>query len=510
LPLYAPESIRSVWHITFEYPRIAKVGGLAEAVRSMVRGLVSRGYNVTVLMPSHGVHLNPYRGFELHPLDFEASGVRIGVDGAQYRYRIGAEEARLDGARIILFKGLDTATGLVFDSRYPYDNVEEKASLLARAVVALAERYGLPDLIHIHDWPTVLVGVALKDLGERKGLAIPLVYTIHLSGGKCFPWHYASEAWSGLHDRPHPVWRVVRHEHVSYRQLWDSLGGCLEAFGVHESDLFTTVSYNYLDELLKKYGEWLRPKTCVVYNSTDWQVGEVREWLRNRYGTDDRRALRWRIAIEVQQQCPDRWGWVEPGDEPLYVTSGRLTSQKGFDIALQALRYEPHTKLLILGLPVGDYGYEAWLRGLLAEHDGRAAILRCKMDPMLYKALFYVATGFIAASRWEPFGMVAVESMAMGTPVIASAVGGLKEIIVDIRGDPSNGTGLLVEPENPWALANAMRTLANIVEYGTFGEKVRENCIRRVDTMFRIDSTTIMLVKCYEKARQMAYYRAHA
>ncbi|WP_317896263.1 glycogen/starch synthase [Pyrofollis japonicus] len=510
MPLYAPPSIHRVWHITFEYPRIAKVGGLAEAVRSMVRGLVSRGYDVTVIMPSHGVHLNPNRGFWLRALDFEASGTRIGIDGSHYHYRIGAEEARLDGARIILFKGLDTSTGLVFDAPYPYDNAEEKAALLTRAVTAFAEQHGLPDLVHVHDWPTVLAGVALKDLGERKGLAIPLVYTIHLSGGKCFPWHYASEAWSGLQDRLHPVWRVVRHEYLSYRQLWDSLGGCLEAFGVHESDLFTTVSYGYLDELLKKYGEWLRPKTCVVYNSTDWRVDEVREWLRNRYGTDDRRTLRWRLVVEAQQQCSDKWGWIEPGDGPLYITSGRMTSQKGFDIALQALEYEPRAKLLVLGLPVGDHGYEAWIRGLAAKYSGRAAVLKCRLDPMMYKALFYVATGFVAASRWEPFGIVAVESLAVGTPVIASAVGGLKEIVIDLRRDPVNGTGLLVEPENPWALGDAMRTLANIVEYSELSERVRENCVRRVDTTFRIGATTTMLLRCYEKARQMAYYRAHA
>ncbi len=508
--LYVPEEIREVWHIAFEYAGVVKVGGLAEAVRTMASGLKRRGFNVRVLMPSHGVHLAPGSGLRLEPLDFEASGERVSADGRVYTYRIGAEHVLLDGVEIVLFKGLDTPTRLLLDARDPYDNVEEKAVLLARAVRAYAERYGFPDLVHAHDWHSVLAAVALKDLAESKGLAIPLVYTIHLSSSKCFPWHYASEAWAGLPDRLHPVWRKDGYAYEPYSKVWSSVGGCVEYFGVLESDVFTSVSHGYLGEILSKYGWWLREKSCVVYNSTTWSIDEVRSWISERYGSTSRRELRWRLVSEALKSCPDKVGWLEYGG-PLYIVSGRVTPQKGFDIAVKALEHNRSARLLLLGIPVGDHGYESYIASLINQHQGRAVMLKCKLNPMLYKSLYYVATSTLMPSRWEPFGIVAIESMAVGTPVIASAVGGLKEVVVDLREDPDNGTGLLVEPEDPSVLAGAMSTLQSHVEDNLAEEeRIRGNCVARVEELFRPEKTANMLIACYKKARQMAYYRAQA
>lgn len=497
-----------MWHITFEYSGVAKVGGLGEAVRSMVKALVDYGFRVTVLMPSHGVHLNPYRGFELYPLKFDVQGSRIGVDGARYPYRIGAEKALIDGAEIIVFKGLDTQTGLVFDSRYPYENVEEKAALLARAVAAYAERYGLPDLLHAHDWQSVLAAVAVKDLGERRGLAIPMVYTIHLSSQRSFPWHYASESWAGLKDRFHPVWRVWRHEWTTYSRLWDSVGGCVEFFGILESDVFTTVSWSYMEELLARYGWWLRGKTYVVYNSTDWRVGEVASWLKEKFGTEDRFSVRWRLVEEVEKMCRDRWGWLDKRG-PLLIATGRLTYQKGFDVAVKALDYTHEPRLLILGISVGDRGYENHLRELAYSYQGRIEIAVCRLPSPLFKALHYTATAMLVPSRWEPFGIVAVEAMSMGTPVVASNLGGLREIVVDLRVDPDSGTGILVPPDNPMRLAEAIEFIVNAMERNLEARRsIQKNCLERVEANFRIGNVKNALAECYEKARVMAYYRA--
>jgi glycosyltransferase involved in cell wall biosynthesis len=57
---------------------------------------------------------------------------------------------------------------------------------------------------------------------------------------------------------------------------------------------------------------------------------------------------------------------------------------------------------------------------------------------------------FVLPSRAEPFGMVVTEALACRKPVVASAVGGIPEIIEDGR------SGVLVEPDNPSALARAL------------------------------------------------------
>ena len=59
----------------------------------------------------------------------------------------------------------------------------------------------------------------------------------------------------------------------------------------------------------------------------------------------------------------------------------------------------------------------------------------------------------LAPSLWEGFGLVLLEAMAQSTPIIASAVSAIPEIVVD------GTTGLLVPPRDPAAIADAIRQL---------------------------------------------------
>ncbi|CCC82032.1 glycogen/starch synthase [Thermoproteus tenax] len=513
--MHAPEAIRKVYILTFEYGGLIKVGGLGEAVRQYAAALARRGYSVTVLMPSHGRHLDPNRGFPLRPLDFAACGERRGLDGRIYPYCIGAEETEADGARIVMFKGLDTPTGLVFDKWYPYDNVEEKAALFARAVVAYAERYGLPDLVHANDWHSGLAGVALKDYAERSGVALPLVYTVHLSSGYAFPWHYASSDWASISDRPHLVWRVCCHKWERYSDVWNSVGGTAEAFAAVEADALSSVSWGYLNEFLSKYGEWMRGKSCVLYNATDWRLEEAEAHFA-RLAPD---GSPWRLVEAV----PHMEGRLDR-DGSLFVAVGRATSQKGLDVAVKALDYAPSARLLVLAVSVGDRGYEDYLKELVRARPGRAAITFARVPKDLYMALIYASTALVMPSRWEPFGISAIEAMAVGTPVIATAVGGLPEVVRDFRA--GEGTGLVVPPEDAYSVGLAMEYLARWLWRGNPNEvpdPAMRAAARRwpryipdlkryisayVDERFREKNLYEQLKDCYERARLMAYYRA--
>ncbi len=526
MKLFAPTSIESVWMVSFEYSGIASLGGLGEAVRARAEMLARRGVSVTVFMPSHGRSLNPVVRVKLGLRDtgFSECGYRRGVDGVYYHYCIGADEVNVNGVRVVLFKGLDRITRSVIDEWEIYSKVEEKASLLARALRAYAQRAReLPDLVDVHDWHSVLAGVAVKQEAERRGLAIPLVYTIHLSGSPSFPWHYASQEWSGLADGPHLVWRVVRHEVDYYSKVWDSLNGNVEAFGVHEADQVVTVSFSYLrEELFRKHGDWIAGKSCVVYNPVGLRVEDVEVWLSRRYGGIVS-GVEWRLVME-ELSGYRRWGYLS-GDGVLLVALGRLTWQKGFDIAVRALDYTPSSRLLILGLQVGDSSFENELRRVVEERAGRVMVVLDRVPLDVRNAIVRLAKATIVPSRWEPFGLVAVESMALGTPVIASAVGGLKEVVVDLRSNP-NGTGLLVRPEDPVDLGIAMESLAQLMSGGSPSSiplhelrslagpnaelRVRGNCVKLVDEHFRESAVYSQLELCYERARQMAYYRALA
>ncbi|AUS80483.1 glycosyltransferase family 1 protein [Actinoalloteichus sp. AHMU CJ021] len=142
------------------------------------------------------------------------------------------------------------------------------------------------------------------------------------------------------------------------------------------------------------------------------------------------------------------------------VTVGRLIPRKGFDLLIAALRAVPNTELLIAGGPDEDqlaHDEEAnrlrscAVRGGVADRVHLLGRVPREDMPALLRS-----ADIVACTPWyEPFGIVPLEAMACGVPVVASAVGGLLDTIVD------GVTGQLVPPKNPRALATALRGLLN-------------------------------------------------
>lgn len=131
--------------------------------------------------------------------------------------------------------------------------------------------------------------------------------------------------------------------------------------------------------------------------------------------------------------------------------AGRLTAQKALPLLLEALVASPGVMLLILGdgPERGSLGEIAVALGLGARvrflgAGDRADVLR----------LFAAADAAVLPSAWENFPHTVVEALAVGTPVIATAVGGVPEMVTD------EGNGLLVPAGNVAALAEAVRRLA--------------------------------------------------
>ncbi len=147
----------------------------------------------------------------------------------------------------------------------------------------------------------------------------------------------------------------------------------------------------------------------------------------------------------IQGKCPEeRAAWDDQRLKVLFV--GRLDRQKGVDVLFAA------TRDLGASLSVRIIGEEV-LSGRTSQEPretvGHIAFLgwRSKADVV---AQINACDVVVMPSRWEGFGLVAVEAMRAGKPVIASSVGGLREIIED------GVTGLLVAPDDPMALTTAL------------------------------------------------------
>ncbi|WKA59071.1 glycosyltransferase [Planococcus shenhongbingii] len=153
-------------------------------------------------------------------------------------------------------------------------------------------------------------------------------------------------------------------------------------------------------------------------------------------------------------------------DTPLFVFAGRLEETKGIFTLLEAFQ---------LLVQKGNAGFTPRLLIAGGEEDAIDSVARLPYDEKLRAAvkgieehveflgpqsqeqlalLFNISTATIVPSYYESFGMVAAEAQACGSPVIASDVGGLKNVVQD------GITGLLVETKNEIDLAIAMEVLS--------------------------------------------------
>jgi glycosyltransferase involved in cell wall biosynthesis len=135
---------------------------------------------------------------------------------------------------------------------------------------------------------------------------------------------------------------------------------------------------------------------------------------------------------------------LPPGEFLLYI--GDVSADKGVDVLLRALAELPRpVPLVIIGraiddMPLAGVPAEVQVMGALPHAGVLAVVKRC--------------AGVVVPSVWrEPAGLVALEAMAMGKPVVAARIGGLQDIVAH------EDTGLLVEPGDVHALAAALARL---------------------------------------------------
>jgi glycosyltransferase involved in cell wall biosynthesis len=186
------------------------------------------------------------------------------------------------------------------------------------------------------------------------------------------------------------------------------------------------------------------------------------------------------VASAARVVCPSAWlrdvviGWgVDPGrvevvphaltapalderDElrrrhgfegPTLVLAGRLVPQKALDVALRAVSMSDGVSLVV----AGDGPERARALALADELrlGERARFAGAQPRETVFE-LLRAADAALLSSSWESFGLVLAEALAVGTPVLATAVGGVIEVVEDGR------NGLLVPPGDPEALGAAI------------------------------------------------------
>jgi len=140
---------------------------------------------------------------------------------------------------------------------------------------------------------------------------------------------------------------------------------------------------------------------------------------------------------------------------PVIVSVGRITQVKGYQYLIQAtpriLRKFPNAMIFIAG---PDVGYLNYLKRLAHKlRVNKHVVFTGTVIGEKKKELYVDADMVVVPSIDESFGIVALEAMACGKPVVAASVGGLSDII------KHGVNGLLAKPRNPSELAKAVLTL---------------------------------------------------
>jgi starch synthase len=389
---------------------------------------------------------------EYPPHVYGGAGVHVAELAAVLSAHVDVRVRCFDGPR----EGMPGVTGY----SVPAELASANATLSTLGVdLQMAQDVEGADLVHSHTWYAVMGG--------------------HLA--------------SLLHDVPH----IISAHSLEPLRPWkrEQLGGGYEVSSWAEktayeaADGIIAVSGGMRTDILRSYPNVDPERVHVVHNGID-----LSGWQRP---SADDAAETERIVRELG---------IDP-ERPAVVFVGRITRQKGLPYLLRAVAELPPEVQIILCAGAPD------TKEIMAEVSDAVAKLGQErtgvvwIEEMLPRprlvAVLSSSTVFVCPSVYEPLGIVNLEAMACGLPVVGSATGGIPEVIVDgVTGtlvpidQVQDGTGTPVDPDKFVSdLAEALNEMvADPARAAEMGKAART----RVEDHFAWSAIAERTVKVYE------------
>ena len=309
------------------------------------------------------------------------------------------------------------------------------------------------DIVHTHTWYVSMAGFLAKKLFD-----IPFVLTTHSL-------------------EPLRAWKAEQLGSGYAMSSW------MERTAILDADAVIAVSMGTKEDILRAYPEVHSDRVHVIYNGID---------------------------LDEYQRTAETTALIKYGVDPalpyvLFV--GRITRQKGVTHLVEAIRYLPRDTQVVLCAGAPD---TPEIAGEMRKKVEEARALNPNVvwiEKMVTKPeviqLYSNASVFCCPSVYEPFGIINLEAMACRAPVVASATGGILEVVVDgVTGYlvPFDQDPVTTFPSNPDRFARDLAEkisdlLADPEKAQRFGEAGR----KRVEETFAWSAIADQTIELYRQ-----------
>ena len=435
----ATDSPMKILFVASECAPFAKVGGLGDAVAGLAKALQQLGHEVRVVLPL-------YSFIDRHAFGLHVIGSHCVHMGGGVEHWVGLHETQLDGRLPVWFVESDNYFGRfgLYDGPTGHytDNAYRFAMLSKSALQICKDRHWIPDIMHIHDWPSALVAVFLKTWDR---LNSPLsntasVLTIHNIG---YQGVYPADVFSYI---------GITNDHFHPGALEDHGNINLLKGGINYADGLTTVSPTHAQEILTPGGGMglapflnaRRADFSGILNGADYEHWDPATdiFLAERYSATQ---LAGKAACKAALQR--EFGLAERPDLPVFGIVTRLAEQKGVHLlreALPAALQQMQLQFVVLGN--GDADTENFFRWLQATQPGRVGV-SIGFDNKLSHRIQAGSDFFLMPSLYEPCGLSQIYALRYGTLPVVRATGGLDDTVQNYDEATGAGTGFkFIEP----------------------------------------------------------------
>ncbi len=311
-----------------------------------------------------------------------------------------------------------------------------------------------PDVIHVHNF-FPLVSPSVYDAARK--FNIPVVQTLH---------NYRLMCCNGLFFRDGNVCELC----LNRIPLAGICYGCYRNSRIQSLAVGIMIAYH------RMFHTWQKKVSRFI---------ALGNFARGKFIEGGLPAEKIQIRPNFLRDVPDYAG---KNREEFALFIGRLSAEKGIKTLLEAWKGFSEIPLVL----VGDGPMRGWAEGFIRNEKLLNVTLAGRLDQAGVFDHLYRAEMLIVPSEWyETFGRVVIEAFAAGTPVIASRIGALQDLVMHEE------TGLLFQPGDSRELAARVRQLAgdNLLR-----EKLRQNARELYKEQYSSERAYTLLMEIYTQA----------